>query len=443
MKLHRVMIRYTKSIMTNAFVMTMYVCLLSLLFASCGEDRTYEYEELTKHNIWIYDLMKESYLWSENLTEQSWKDYFSNPEDYFAKLAKRGQQDVWSYIDVDSLNIDHHARGYFHHSESYGFDFALVLDPTGLTTKSYARVLTVYDDSPAARAGLERNDFIETFDGYKLSKNNIYQLQKGLPRKYLVYKLRNTLDDPPYALTDSRIVEIEHSTFVEDKAFPVYDAINVGNKTVGYLMCNRLLERSLDTDRKDVDYSSQLDKIMYELRGYGLDEFVLDLRLCNFGSLDMACRLASYIVKDNVLGETFANTVWNDKLAENNVTLKYDTSLRGHTLNMSRVFVITSGYTQGAAEWLINSLRCTLGKDAVIIVGEKTAGQNVMTAHIGDYDDMLHIYPVVSNVTDASGNNDFRNGFVPDSVINEFNYDKLFNYGDPNEVLLNVVLRMM
>jgi hypothetical protein len=32
---------------------------------SCGEDRTYEYEEKTQHNKWMHDMMLEHYLWAD------------------------------------------------------------------------------------------------------------------------------------------------------------------------------------------------------------------------------------------------------------------------------------------------------------------------------------------------------------------------------------------
>ena len=33
---------------------------------SCGEDRTYEYEEKTQHNKWMHDMMLEHYLWADS-----------------------------------------------------------------------------------------------------------------------------------------------------------------------------------------------------------------------------------------------------------------------------------------------------------------------------------------------------------------------------------------
>ena len=65
-------------------------CLMSVL--SCAEDRTYEYEEKTQHNHWMLDVMRDKYLWAENLAtyEPSWKDFFSQPKAFMETLAKLG-----------------------------------------------------------------------------------------------------------------------------------------------------------------------------------------------------------------------------------------------------------------------------------------------------------------------------------------------------------------
>ena len=40
-----------------------------LLAISCGEDRTYQYEEKTQHNHWMLEMMQDKYLWAETSLE--------------------------------------------------------------------------------------------------------------------------------------------------------------------------------------------------------------------------------------------------------------------------------------------------------------------------------------------------------------------------------------
>ena len=99
---------------------------------SCGDDRTWQYEEMTQHNHWLFAEMKDKYLWGDSLKEfePAWKDYFNQPSEFLSKLAAKSKQgDSWSYVEVDTLNEDRHKRGNFNHVNSYGMDFVLMNPP--------------------------------------------------------------------------------------------------------------------------------------------------------------------------------------------------------------------------------------------------------------------------------------------------------------------------
>ncbi|MDE5550464.1 MAG: hypothetical protein K2I99_03830, partial [Bacteroidaceae bacterium] len=105
-----------------------------LMGVSCGEDRTYEYEEKTQHNHWAYDVILDTYLWADSLNDftPTWKSFFSTPSSFLSTLTAKSQHsDKWSYVLVDTLEEDPHQRGYFNHFDSYGLDFVLMTDPTG------------------------------------------------------------------------------------------------------------------------------------------------------------------------------------------------------------------------------------------------------------------------------------------------------------------------
>lgn len=315
-------------------------CLLSVL--SCAEDRTYEYEEKTQHNHWMLDVMRDKYLWAENLAtyEPSWKDFFSQPKTFMETLAKLGENDKWSYVEIDTIASDPHQRGYYNHLDSYGFDFALINDPTGMTTRSVARVLTVYPDSPAERAGLCRGDFIYSFDNFKLSTKNINKLTKGDSR---MLELRHLAVEPLEGAlywSDTFTLTLPPSEQVEDRAFPVSSIVGVEGINVGYLMCTRLLEGAEEKNADDMSYKEELDRIMNNMKNRGVDELVLDLRLCNYGNLSMVQRLGSSLANPASLGQTMLQTQWNEKNKANNIIIPYDASVTNLALN--RLFIITA-----------------------------------------------------------------------------------------------------
>jgi len=181
------------------------------------------------------------------------------------------------------------------------------------------------------------------------------------------------------------------------------------------------------TDLCDTDaIRSAVDR----LQAYNPTSLIVDLRLCNRGTIDDACEVATMI--SNVSG-TFLRTIWNTSKSANN----RDYSLTG-TASFQNLYFITSGYTQGAAEWLIHGLSALMG-DNLTIVGQATAGQNVMLQAVSTpY--QFTLYPAVAFVADVVNNADYSSGLQPDSVVNEFDYALLYPYGDEREVLVNQIL---
>ena len=413
---------------------------------SCGEDRTYEYEAKTQHNHWAYDVIMDKYLWADSLNSftPSWKSFFSSPSSFLSTLtAKSRHSDKWSYVLVDTLEEDAHQRGYFNHSDSYGMDFVLMTDPTGQTTRSVLRVLTVYPNSPAEQAGLVRNDFICSYGSYgddnsvsyKISSKNVSRFQKGIARSVEVRHLAQDETEGIFYWEDTVTVQMGESRYVEDVAFPVSRIVEADGKTIGYLMCTRLLESPLEqamVRSVATPYQEQMDEIMTQMKLAGVEEMVLDFRLCNDGTLEMARRLASYVVTPEALNTTFAQTLWNKRYLANNQTFSYDMSV--DNLGLSRVYVLTGSYTQGAAEWVIHALQYSMGEENVIVIGEKTAGQDVMTEEV-DTKFHVHLFPVVAYVTDGGGNYDFGS-IKPTIEIDEQDYIRLGEYGTLDDILL-------
>ena len=407
-----------------------------LLTFSCGEDRTYEYEEKTRHNHWMQEVMLDKYLWADTLAsfEPAWKNYFSTPSQFLSTLVKKsGQKDKWSYVEIDTLNEDSHKKGNFNHIDSYGFDFTMMSDPTGHTTKQVLRVLTVYPNSPAERAGLKRNDYICSYDSYKITKKNMTKLQKGAGRLLEVCHLAENQSDATLYWNDTLMVSLGASGYVEDVAFPVVRVLEVEGKKIGYLMCTRLLESPVEKGLEGSGvYREMLDAAMAQLKASGVEEMVLDLRLCNDGTIEMAQRLASYVVELQKQSTMFAKTLWNHSNTSNNREYFYDPSVEN--LGLSRVCILTSAYTQGAAEWLIHALRHTMGANNVVLIGKATAGQNVMTAQVA-HEYYIRLFPVVAYVADGEGNYDYGS-LKPTVEVDEFSFLNLGEYGSMDDVLL-------
>ncbi|MBO5749851.1 MAG: PDZ domain-containing protein, partial [Bacteroidaceae bacterium] len=341
--------------------------------ASCGEDRTYEYEEKTSEARWVETAVQEWYLWADSMPEFGWKDYFAGSESFLKKLtSKIYPADKWSYSEVDSLTKDYHPRGIFDHLKSYGLDVSMITDPTGNTSRQFVRVKTVYPDSPAERCGLQRNDFITHINGQKVSSSNMADLKGGLARTLVRTTLNYSLEEQMFFWNEADTLALPASEYVEDKAFPLDSVYDFGGYKAGYLMCNRLVASAYEQGSTAGEYRVALDNAMARMKSESVDALILDLRLCNYGEMAMVRRLATYIV--GAQDAPLLHTLWKESKSEMNESITADEQIVSNALSLERVYVITSSYTQGAAEWLVQGLKGVLGEENVLTFGTKTAG---------------------------------------------------------------------
>ena len=220
-------IRSTFFLLTTLFIM-----------ASCGEDRSGEYYALIGENVWIEQIMKEHYLWYDSIPAIKETDYFAEPEDFLQKLvytkAQNGKGDPYSYIEIKDASDA--ARSYLQRTSTYGFDFELMTDPTGISSHVFARILFVLPNSPASEAGLERGNWISAIGKEELTNNNYGYLMEGgnttFARESLVFDEEG---NSSWIATDT--VKVAASRPVELNPFyidTVYEAVQFDSKSDSY-----------------------------------------------------------------------------------------------------------------------------------------------------------------------------------------------------------------
>ncbi|MGB0656818.1 MAG: S41 family peptidase, partial [Flavobacteriaceae bacterium] len=155
--------------------------------------------------------------------------------------------------------------------------------------------------------------------------------------------------------------------------------------------------------------------------------------------------------------EIFAQEVWNDKLMtyweENNEESLYNRFtnqiIEGNVLNslqLNRVYILTSDETASASELLINGLRPYI---QVVQIGESTVGKNVGSITVYDYIDNEgtknpnHLYamqPIVLAIANSEGFLDYAQGLTPDITLSE-DRKNAGVLGDENETLFASAIR--
>ncbi|MFD0778011.1 S41 family peptidase [Flavobacterium myungsuense] len=230
---------------------------------------------------------------------------------------------------------------------------------------------------------------------------------------------------------------------------PVYinKVIESGNAKIGYLMYNGFYP----------NYETQLNNAFGELKSQGITDFVLDLRYNPGGSVATATRLASMIT-GQFKGQVFARQQWNAKVEANFNATKRDNLTNFFTdkinsgatinsLNLTKIYILTSENTASASELVINGLKPYIN---VIQIGDFTIGKNVGSITLYDSPDFSkkdinpsHRYamqPLVLKIVNKDGFGDYnKGGLKPDTELKE-DYTKLGILGDSSDPLLNAAI---
>lgn len=426
---------------------------LTSLF-SCGEDRWKEYYPLTGRDLWMDSLMREVYLWYEDIPASKSLNYFQAPETFLKKIISERDK---GFSTVDTLPKTP--------LPGYGFDYTLYKIATSDTTYQ-ALVSYVAKDSPAEDAGLERGHWIMLVDGDSITRRTEEKLQNGDARtlhvgKYVIVQNGNGGDDSTdntesegttgtgtdgNTEDDGTAVIREIGDFALPAARPVTESVVRATRFVqlegtadriAYLAYNAFTAGTAENPEL---YNNELLSFAQTCRQSGVTQLVLDLRYNSGGEMECVQLLASMLVPAEKLGSPLASLQYNDKQSDRNRTLLLDSQLLpgGTNLNLSTLYIITSQTTAGAAEMLINCLRPYM---KVVLIGGTTKGEYVATEAFANRKYAWVLRPVVCEVFNAYGEADYLAGFRPDISVNETSYLPYYlPLGDPDEILFNTAL---
>lgn len=406
-------------------------------------------------NGWIYDNMSVYYLWNDKLSKSP--NYSLNPEDFFESILYKYNKtsnpdgDRFSWIQEDYTELLGNLSGVASHE--IGFEYILV--GTDATLKQYyALVLYAMHGTDAELKGINRGRFITKINGQNITADNYKNLFGGTGTKKLsMADFVYNETEKRYILQSSGDVTINmHNYFAEN---PIYlDTIyTVANNKIGYLVYNFFAR---DNGDKSNNYDKELISKLSNFKSKGVNEMVLDLRYNSGGAVSSAIALASALVKNrstkNVLTTSQYNSILHNALIKKegaNYNKDYfidkiiGTTVAIPEMNLPRLYVLTSGWTASASEFIINGLKPYMD---VILIGETTYGKNVGSITIYEDDDPKNkwgMQPIVVKFANSLGFSDFTAGFNPDYEIDEFENLYLYSFGDTNDPLLGKALSLI
>ncbi len=353
---------------------------------ACAPDDPFDFGgprscEVPDQNEWIYGLMQQAYLWSDELPLIDPLAY-ETPSAMVSDL--RVGNDRWSRV-ADRARSD----ALFQEGKVVSLGFRTRRD-----LEDRVVVATVDAGSPAALAGMRRGDVIRAIGGLateQIDEDNRWGDIYG--------------DTEPGVIVDFQLEHADGSLrelsitkdWIALDTVPVTRILEVEGRAVGYVAFTTFVDTS----------KAALDTAFAELRRAGVREVVIDLRYNGGGLVIVARHFMHLLVGAVAEGRVAYRVRYNDTFSDENTEhplLRLDQTLPA----IDHVVFITSSSTVSASELLINSVAAHV---PVTIVGGTTGGKPVGSRHF-DFCDQIAI-PITFRLLNANDAGDYYDGLVP------------------------------
>jgi C-terminal peptidase prc len=331
--------------------------------------------------------MKNVYLWYEEIPDVD-PAAFASPDELLDAVVYK-DIDKWSYITTRAQN-----DAYYNEGVRVGLGVRMRQEESG-----EVRLGLVYEGSPAHAAGLQRGDKILALNG-----KTVAEIEEGdLWATILGEDKEGVKVDMAFEELggSTRSLTIEKAAFTY-KSAPVHKVVQSGDRAVGYLFFDRFIGPSHE----------ELTQVFQSFKAAGVNELVLDLRYNGGGLIDVALKLGGLIGGSVTKGQVFNQTVHNDKHESWNKTQLFEAY--EESLDLPRVFILTTPSTASASELLINGLEPVI---SVTLIGGATYGKPVGSGSWDVCD--LVVHPISFRMLNASGHGDFYEGLPPDCIAGD------------------------
>ena len=428
---------------------TSLLLLLVLSVTSCFEDRDDNAVTASEINDFVWKGMNAIYLYKDDVPDLA-DDRFENNDDYAAYLNsfaspealfesliyERQTVDRFSIIIPNYIEFGQQLGGT---SISNGLEFKFYFEP-GSTTEVFGIISLVLNNSVASNLGLQRGQIFNAVNGTQLTENNLNNLinQNTYTLNFATYNDNGTATVEDDTIDSSGTsVELTKETYTEN---PVHktEIIDVDGENVGYLAYNGF----------NSNFNEELNDAFAVFQANNVQHLVLDLRYNPGGSVNTASLLGS-MVTGQFNGQVYSKLVYNSGLQDLNTDFNFVSNFDGNTinsLNLNRVYVLTTDDSASASELVINSLSAYID---VVQIGDTTEGKTQASITIYDSPDLSpndinpsHTYamqPLIANSINVNDAAVPANGLEPDIGLLE-NPRNFGTLGDVNEPLLAVAL---
>jgi len=409
---------------------------------------------------WLRSWSNETYLWNDEIQDRD-PNSIADRVDYFNVLKTNELTETGSGREKDDFHFSESTEDFFDRrnstaSSGYGARFAFI---RSAAPDREIRVLFTEANSPASavqngEVNFKRGALLVEIDGESvINGSNTDTLNAGLFPENAGESHTFTVRDP--GSSTDRTFTIT-SQDIAPSPVNRTEVINTATGKVGYMLFNTFSPFESETS---------LNEAFTLLENEAIDDLVLDLRYNGGGLVAVAAQLGYMIAGSaRTAGKTASLLQYNEAAGNTNpvtgqvvnpipfidqgvgFSVSEGTSLA--TVDLPRVYILTTGSTCSASELVINSLR---GIDYdVVMIGDTTCGKPygfLPTDNCGQT-----YYTIQFRSVNDKDFGDYSDGFSPQDSTNQFSEkspgctiaDNVSStsaeLGDPNEALLSAAL---
>ena len=395
-------------------------------------------------NLWYFwqgevpDLADDRFTGDEDYTE--FLISTPDPEEFFFNVLLFSE-DRFSFLNDDYTELVNNLAGI---TRSNGVEFSLFFFGDGDDIFGFVRY--IIPNSDASGKDIARGDIFTGVDGIDLNESNYEELLFGSNNTYTL----NLADITDGVVTPNgrEVILTKQEGLVENPVF-ITNTFNVNGQNIGYLMYNGFTN----------EFDEELNSAFGQLSAAGVTDLILDLRYNSGGSVNSSRLLSSMIFSTNT-NLLYLRQRWNDKIQsvfdpqdlEDYFASATNQGTGINSLNLNRVYVLTTSSTASASELVINGLDPYI---EVIKIGTTTRGKNEFSLTMVDdpnREGAPYIYtpsrvnqinpnnswaiqPLVGRNENSAGFSDYTSGFTPNIELAE-DLENPGILGDLNEPLL-------
>jgi hypothetical protein len=368
----------------------------------------------------VLQLTRNMYLWYNQIPSSFDPQTFATPVEAMTAIRTYSNEppattpvDRWSFA-MKKTEWDNSSTGHVQQTAEGNADLGMNVF---FRTEGDLRVTHVERESAAGRAGIRRGWRITSING---STN----MTTGNATFIVDAVHESTSSTFTFKKPDGTSINIALNANAYTEHPVVLDSVyTAGSKKAGYLVFNSFLG---DTAQIYNDFNRVFSRFSRE----GVNEIIIDLRYNGGGYVNVQERLANYLINAAHSGQVMMTEKFNDRNARYNSTTRFR---KLGSVNVSRIFFVTSSSTASASELLINNLKAYM--DVRLVGPSKTNGKPVgfFPIAVGEW----YIFPVSFRTVNKNGEGNYFNG-LPLTTRAGDGIDK--DWGDKNETALASIL---